>query len=396
MSSLSCSRESEPRRLDGASHHRIALGSLHDCVVTPTGLVGCAGYNREGQLGDGTTEDRRALRVVSELHDIESVAAGGAFTCALQRSGQVWCWGENVSGQVSGESLTPATPQLVHGLRDIVEIAAGGDHACARDRDGAVWCWGCGLNGQLGNGDRRAPSRSVGEQSTHEWVDTLSARMPVRVSGMPAATKLAAGSAGTCNAHTCAIDAAGRVWCWGEDRGGAIGSRPTAESNAVPGIVTGAPKARAIAAGAGHTCAVSSEGRVACWGNNADGQLGDGTRLSRTSPVYVNGLEKIEAIAAGGNHTCAVDHAGSVFCFGSNEYGQLGTGDREAELNPTRIAGLPPIQEIAAGCCSTCARTTEGNVWCWGRNDEGRYSRLASTDPTLQPTRIDWPTTNGR
>jgi FG-GAP-like repeat/Regulator of chromosome condensation (RCC1) repeat len=188
-------------------------------------------------------------------------------------------------------------------------------------------------------------------------------------------------------AHNCAITAAGGVQCWGANYSGQLGDGtlyPRTRPVNVVGLSSGVI---AIASYALHTCAVLATGTVKCWGDNTDGQLGDGTTTRRTQPVAVTGItSSATAIAVSDSHSCAVV-AGAVKCWGLNANGQLGNGTLISSLTPVDVAGVAGISELAAGGQKapdgpvvggltfgnhTCARTTAGVIKCWGSNSWGQ------------------------
>lgn len=136
----------------------------------------------------------------------------------------------------------------------------------------------------------------------------------------------------------------------------------------------------AIAAGIAHTCSITPEGGVQCWGNNSYGQLGNGTNASSNIPVKVSGLSGASTIVAGGNHTCVLT-GGDVWCWGQNSEGQLGDGTRTDRNTPVRV--LKNVTDITAGLDYTCAVMVYGQVMCWGNNDQGQLANRSTSDSTI-------------
>jgi len=310
--------------VSGPSAVSTAAGGHHTCAITNGGGAKCWGWNAHFELGDGTMTDRwTPVDTVGLASGVRALAPGWYHTCALTDGGGIKCWGDNSFGQI-GDGLSSSyyrpTPADVVGLSSgAVAVAPGYGHTCAVTRSGGAKCWGRNRDGELGDG-------------------TLTTRAtPVDVVGLSGGvTAIAAGTG-----HTCALTSAGGVKCWGGNYAGDLGdgttiSRPTPVD--VVGLSSGVT---AIGAGWAHSCALTSGGGVRCWGYNSNGQLGDGTTASRMTPVNVVGLSSgVLAIAVGGHHTCALTNAGGVKCWGSNGNGQLGDGTPVSRMTPEDVVGF--------------------------------------------------------
>jgi len=289
----------------------IATGHTHSCALTQGGAVKCWGFNSNGQLGDGTRGTVRLtpVDVVGLTSGVVAISAGTSHTCALTRGGAAKCWGSNEYGQVGDSTYGTdrLTPVDVAGLASgVVTISAGSRHTCALTQGGAAKCWGNNNTGQLGDGTR--------------GTDRLT---PVDVVGLPGGVVAIA----TGETHTCAVTHGGAAKCWGRNDDGQVGDGTYGTDRLTPIDVLGLPGGVvAISAGGSHTCALTRGGAAKCWGRNDYGQVGDGTYgTNRLMPIDVLGLPGgVVAISAGGSHTCALSSDGAVKCWGNSFSGQLG------------------------------------------------------------------------
>jgi alpha-tubulin suppressor-like RCC1 family protein len=352
---------------------QLAAGDRHTCAITAGGRLSCWGDNSYGEIGNATPSDPSPqLRPVPIPHwpQTATVSAGGDLTCAIPLqpgSNGPWCWGRNsyLGGDGGPVQIDPSS--FPDGTT--VSVATGYYHACGLNKWGGIWCWGSDYDGQLGDG-----------------------RM-VNGNGFLAATSFPDVAAQvTANTSTCALGVSGSVWCCGDNGYGELGNG-TYNTSAAWVQPTGlGSNVAEISTGADHTCARKTDGTVWCWGTNYDGQLGDGTRIDRLSPIQVTALGSATQISAGGFHTCAVETDGSLWCWGYGSSGQLGDGAFDSRALPFQVAGLGgPVIEVSCGDKHTCARTSDGRTWCWGDNSYGQLGNGTTTN-SASPVLVALPT----
>ncbi|MCH7488626.1 MAG: hypothetical protein IIB23_03255 [Chloroflexi bacterium] len=338
----------------------IVAGGSHTCALSTPGGLTCWGDNISGQLGDGTTTNSLTpVDVVGLTGGVAAATAGDFHSCALTTAGGLMCWGRNLNGQLGDATTTSRlTPTPVMGLASgVAAVETGSAHTCALTAAGAAKCWGINTYGRLGNG-------TSGNTST-TMTDVIGLG-----SGVEA---IAAG-----NEQTCVITAEAGVKCWGRNNLGQLGNGgggSPGDYSPVPVDVSGLSSGVvALAAGGFHTCSLTAAGTVACWGHNGSGQLGLGTTEGQATPMVVPALATgVAAIAAGNNHSCALTTAGGLKCWGRNASGQLGDGTKTDRLTPVDVWGLTSgVAAVATGDFHTCALMTAGGIRCWGRNLEGQ------------------------
>jgi hypothetical protein len=325
-----------------------------------------------------------------------------------------------INATLNGQSVSASqTVQVV-----IEPVSAGETHTCAIVNNGSVQCWGFNQSGQLGNntttnsfttvtvaGLSNAAGLTTGLNHTCAlqsngsvscWGEnnlgqlgngkvSAASLVPVTVQDLTNTVALAAGEK-----HTCALSANGGVSCWGDNSfGQLIGVSPTASGSfaATPVTVPGVTNAVALSGADANTCALIANGGVLCWGFNGNGRLGTGVFSgSYSTPGPVKGLTDAIALTSGHGHNCALRTGGTVVCWGFNAHGELGNGLVGDQSTPVDVVSLTGVVSVAAGGYHNCAITTSGALYCWGNNNQaqlGDGTRLTRFSPTLVPGLTD-------
>ncbi len=318
---------------------------------------------------------------------LTKVSAGSNHTCAINRIGALYCWGSNQYGQAgasAGTSLDNVlAPRAVPFMRETVQdVDAGSGRTCATKQqpDGALKasCWGTDYMDGLG-------ASGTGQSSS-----------PRSVTGLESGTPRVFTSD-----HVCALRETGRVFCWGNNDHGQVGSGSPSIFNGVPDAteidtrdlveVHGAPNTfRELAVGNSHTCGITTASSVHCWGRNNAGQLGLTTStgaLSRPGRASIFAGQNASSVSAGSQHTCVLRETGIVTCFGFNGNGELGGGRDEFGLIADRglVTGLPSAIKVTSGANHNCALSVSREAYCWGRNHLGQ---LGDGSDTTRPSAV--------
>lgn len=345
------------------SRPQIVAGGAHSCARTRDRSLYCWGDNVNGQVGNASNDDQLNPQPIPVYS--RDIALGDFHTCALRENGRPYCWGRNNAGQV-GDGTTQGRwrPVSVPGLRRVAQIVTGAQHSCALHTNGTVSCWGANGSGQLGD---------------RSFTDRLT---PVSVIGLRRVVALSAGGN-----HTCALRDTGMVLCWGENAAGQLGDGTTTNRNQPTNVIPFG-RVRQISAGSNHTCAVHNFNNVFCWGSNSSGQVGDGSFTDRLQAVRVLRLpvQSIVQVSAGGLHSCALAMDGSAYCWGNNAAGQLGDGTMSNRWRPVMVAAAEtPMDQLSAGGMHSCGIiNSTGDALCWGANDSGQLGN-GSTEASPLP-----------
>jgi alpha-tubulin suppressor-like RCC1 family protein len=332
----------------------IAAGDGHACALLEGGTVRCWGYNSQGQLGVGDTQDRLRPTAVVGLEGVVQLALADSSSCALLANGTARCWGWNLQGQLGGDDRKESrpVPAPVPELSGAVEIALGTSHGCARLGDGSVRCWGENAAGEVGDssGTKRAAATPVLDPDTGGTLTGV--------------TALALGGS-----HSCALMRDETARCWGLNNLGQLGTGTHEDWRYVPTPVVGLRGVKRIAARSYLSCALLGDGTVHCWGGGA------GARHATGVPLPVEGLTRAASLVIGGrSKACARLDDGALSCWGS------ASGDTPP---------LGAVEEAALGWGFRCARGAPGWVKCWGENEHGSLGD-GTREQRSQPAEVSW------
>jgi alpha-tubulin suppressor-like RCC1 family protein len=209
-------------------------------------------------------------------------------------------------------------------------------------------------------------------------------RQPALVSTLALPSPAVSGAAGTIfRGHMCVVMASGQVACWGNNDNGQIGDG-TLSPRARPTVLAAPTMVREVGLGINHSCALLMDGTAQCWGDGLDGALGNMSTTDSNIPVPVMGLTGATRIAVGGDSACAIVTGNQVRCWGDNDNGQLGIATTaDSNVAAAAITGLTDVVELAAGADHFCARLMDGTVRCWGDNDNGQLGVGTTADSTI-------------
>ncbi len=338
------------------------------------------------------------------------------FSCGLKTNGERWCWGENRNGQLGNGTTDEVMAPERSDDQLWSDVTISAEHACGIKTDGTLWCWGENIRGELGTGSS-SPSRSasplqVGSDNDWEkvigrrgyalgttcaqktsgeifcWGGILREETPTSIGGLWSDFSLGSG-------HECGVKSDGSLWC----RGGNLwGERGDDEhiANTTFRPVGNDSDWKSVSAGAEHTCALKQNGDTYCFGHNYFGELGIGTFGVRTSPERVASTNRYSMVSMGQAHTCAATTGGSLECTGSNIAGHAGfdrTTVHEQVFTPISNGG--GITDISGAIQHTCGVKSDGTLWCMGFNGGGQLGLGEGVFPmTVGPVRVgsqtDW------
>lgn len=263
------------------------------------------------------------------------------------------------------------------------QLASGSAHSCAISYNGLVYCWGMNYDGQVGQAN---PQNVLSPMQ----VDLR------EMSPTDAAQEVSAGGN-----HSCVLSKLNNVYCWGDNSDGQLGNGRAIKTSS-PTLVQNGQKPtsvnfKQIATGSYHSCGLTDNGQVYCWGRNSYGQLGDGLTTNSSLPVLVKNGERdpndwFIDLSLGGLFSCALTKTNKVYCWGSGAFGQIGNKHAVDSPFPTLVSTdkLHPGEyflKIQSGESHVCGITNQSQVYCWGRGGDGQLA-TGDSDNQLQPSLI--------
>ncbi|MCC3156479.1 hypothetical protein LJ737_04475 [Hymenobacter sp. 15J16-1T3B] len=364
----------------------IAAGANFALAIRRDGSLWAWGYNYFGQLGDGSTLNRRLPVPVGTEHRWQSVAAGTTGTAAISRDGSLWAWGRT-TGEQEEDVQQVSAPVRMGTTRRWRSVTAGYAHFTGLQRNGSLWAWGSNSNGQVGSTQLsmlyQADPVQVGTDSTWQTI-TAAAN------------------------HTLAIKRDGSLWAWGANSGQLGDGMYVAPTRTVRSandslyahaffrapVRVGTGNAwLQVTTGAAHTAALRRDGTLWTWGHNTSGELGlgAGAQLLYRVPQQVGPETDWQRVTAGAGRTFALRRDGSLWAWGQNLYGELGNGTTTDQNVPVPVAAgsAGGWQCVAPGSAQTVAIRRDGSLWTWGRN-VAATDYATSTTPVQMGSGTDW------
>lgn len=332
-----------------------SISYYHACAIA-SGALYCWGANDDGRLGVGDTADRRAPVRVNGDTDWLNVAVGERSTLALKRDGTLWSFGGNDNGELGlGDFQARQTPTRIGDRADWRSISIHFTHACALPADGSLWCWGANSEGQLGQDE----------------TNTASTDRPVPTQ-VTTARDFASVDAG--QGHTCAIRRDGTLWCWGRNSEAELGQGSSTPLQIHHPVKVGtATDWQIMSSGQNSSCGVRG-GQAHCWGRVIDQSLPGSAGATVVSvPTLIGAPAGTTGLSFNTFGGCLLDAQGAAACWGRNAEGQLGLGDMDVR---TAVEPVPSNgwTLISAGRFSNCG-IRDDRAWCTGDNRHGQIGQ---------------------
>jgi alpha-tubulin suppressor-like RCC1 family protein len=406
---------------------QVAGGSAFSLAIKTDGTIWAWGANSTGALGDGTTVSKSSPVQIGALSDWSQVAAGTSHSHAIKTNGTLWAWGDGTLGAL-GDNTTANknSPVQIGVLSNWSQVSAGDISSAAVKTDGTLWAWGRAI---CGDGTLVSRSSPVQIGSLSDWVQVsagyggtgetyafylarrtgktlyswgLGASGQLGFSQGSYSSPIQIGSAEWDQVSyglnfTAAIKTDNSLWVWGLGSYGQLGNDRVVDAVSVPYQIGALTDWEQVSAGGTQNTqfciAVKTDGTLWAWGAGANGRLGDGTVVNRSSPVQIGALSDWAQVSAGDQHALAIKTNGTLWAWGAGASGQLGDGTVVSRSSPVQIGALSDWAQVASGGLISAAVKTNGTLWAWGRNNEGALGNdtvVSRSSPVQIGSLSDW------
>ncbi len=335
---------------------QVSLGSGHSAAITENGDLYTWGENISGQLGNGIIGNNYTLTKV--MSNVKVVNLGYYHSAAITENGDLYTWGRNYEEQLGNATLENSfTPIKV--MSNVKAVSLGFYHSAAITENGDLYTWGQNDYGQLGNGTM-----------------FISCSTPTKVMSNVKTVSLG-------YAHSAAITENGDLYTWGNNENGELGNGTTEASSTPIKIMS---NVKAVSLGGEHSAAITESGDLYTWGDNVVGQLGNGTTERSCTPLKV--MSDVKSVSLGDIHSAAITENGDLYTFGQNFYGKLGNGTTERSAIPIKIMG--DVKVVSLGRQHSASITQNGTLYTWGNNEYGQLGNK-TTEDSYVPVKITIP-----
>lgn len=314
------------------------------------------GQNGNGQLGNNSTADTSTpVQTVSSGTNWQQISMGYSNVSAgIKTDGRLWTWGSNLNGELGDNTtIAKSSPvQTIGAATNWRQVSCNITSIHGIKTDGTLWCWGLNVFGTLGTNNTTNRSSPVQTISTGTNWTSVSANWGYAVA---------------------ALKTGGTLWTWGYNVTGNLGINNTInQSSPVQTISTGTNWA-SVSMGQGNCAGIKTDGTLWIWGSNSNGELGDNTRISKSSPVQTIGAAtNWSQVSCGAGHTAAIKTDGTLWTWGANSLGQLGDNTTIRQSSPIQtVSGGTNWKFCFAGYQVQAALKTNGSLWTWGENTSG-------------------------
>ena len=365
-----------------------AAGAAGGATNTPfaNAYYGLWGANNEaGWLGQGDAYAGVSSPVQVGDHIWKYMKSGceqKPYVAGIKTDGTLWMWGEGGQGQLGQGNLTDySSPVQVGSLTDWLQMGitdgASGEVALAVKTDGTLWTWGEGHEGGLGDGTTTDRSSPAQVGSLTDWGD---GEFSIENN------KRLNGCYRTCGC----VKTDGTLWLWGQNNEGQTGNgtnEPDKQSSPVQ--LGSATNWLQVDGGREYVIYLNTDGEIWGTGDNRYGMLGDGSSDNRFSPVQAGSATDWVDLAAGFWAAAAINSSGELYTWGLNDAGQLGLGDTTKRCVPVQVGSLTDWKYVSSGREAMNAVKTDGTCWTWGNSDM-RPAETNSSSPVQVGSRTDY------